>query len=566
LIEKMGAGASTLDPEEKARISRALREEYEHFKQLHQEESPEEEMKLFENLKSTYTHSLQQTIMKSQSTPQILSIDSNMTAQSPPPIEKRTRAMSFRSPKTGKKPNVEGAQFDDGEHNDHYEFGLHSSVATQIQSIQPDAGSSISKIEGPHKLLRAKTSAQLLSMVNDAVIDEQDKIANFISLLKSGEMQTKGNEFRQRRLTYGQQTVSDDGHAVAHAPPSQSPKSATKPRASRTTIFASCEIGVKQEKRAPFPPNSLGTYSCHGIEPSDQEEDGIHEKINQDRGCVVYPYNSQKNEALFMVLDGHGEQGDKVSEFVMRQIVVSLEKDPLLETDPVQALRNAYITTNTALLVTDIQSMTSGCTCVTVYCRDRKLYVANAGDSRAVMCYKDGDAYLAKNLTRDHKPDDPEERERIEACGGFVCPPHEEGLSSRVYLDPEFTMIGLAMSRSIGDHAVKKVGVTADPEVLVFDVEDNDCFMVMASDGVWEFISSQESVEIVQACLDDPDCALPDACQELIEEAASRWQEEEGDYRDDITAIVVRFPLQFSQQKTRSYSIFEEDATAPIDQ
>jgi len=87
---------------------------------------------------------------------------------------------------------------------------------------------------------------------------------------------------------------------------------------------------------------------------------------------------------------------------------------------------------------------------------------------------------------------------------------------------------------NIGDHAVKKVGVTADPEVLVFDVEDNDCFMVMASDGVWEFISSQESVEIVQACLDDPDCALPDACQELIEEAASRWQEEEGDYRDDV--------------------------------
>lgn len=48
----MGAGASTLDPEEKANISRALRVEYEKFKQMHQEESPEDEMKLFENLKS----------------------------------------------------------------------------------------------------------------------------------------------------------------------------------------------------------------------------------------------------------------------------------------------------------------------------------------------------------------------------------------------------------------------------------------------------------------------------------------------------------------------------------
>lgn len=82
---------------------------------------------------------------------------------------------------------------------------------------------------------------------------------------------------------------------------------------------------------------------------------------------------------------------------------------------------------------------------------------------------------------------------------------------------------------------MKRVGVTAEPEVLVFNVEDNDCFMVMASDGVWEFISSQEAVEIVQACLDDPDCVVPDACQELIEESASRWQEEEGDYRDDVS-------------------------------
>lgn len=238
---------------------------------------------------------------------------------SPSPTEKRARAMSFRSPKSGKKPNVEGATFDDGDHDDHYEFGLNSSVATQIQSIQSDGGSSISKIEGPSKLLRAKTSAQLLSLVNDAVMDDQDKIANFISMLKSGDLQTKGNEFRQRRLTYGQQTVSDEATS-SNAPPTQSPKSTPKPRASRTTIFASSEIGVKQEKKAPFPTESLGTYSCHGIEPSDQEEDGIHEKINQDRGCVVYPYNSKRNEALFMVLDGHGEQGDKVSEFVMRQV------------------------------------------------------------------------------------------------------------------------------------------------------------------------------------------------------------------------------------------------------
>ena len=112
-----------------------------------------------------------------------------------------------------------------------------------------------------------------------------------------------------------------------------------------------------------------------------------------------------------------------------------------------------------------------------------------------------------------------------------MCPPQEEGLSARVYLDPDFTMIGLAMGRSIGDHAVKSVGVIADPEVLEFDVDPADQFMIMASDGVWEFISSQEAVDIVSKNLQE---GAPAACQALIEEAASRWRDFEGDYRDDV--------------------------------
>lgn len=56
----------------------------------------------------------------------------------------------------------------------------------------------------------------------------------------------------------------------------------------------------------------------------------------------------------------------------------------------------------------------------------------------------------AKDLSRDHKPDDADEMARIKQWGGFVSPAPDPGLSARVYLDAEFTMIGLAMSRSIG--------------------------------------------------------------------------------------------------------------------
>ena len=97
------------------------------------------------------------------------------------------------------------------------------------------------------------------------------------------------------------------------------------------------------------------------------------------------------------------------------------------------------------------------------------------------------------------------------------------------------------MARSIGDHAVKGVGVIAEPEVLTHEVDPAaDKFLLLASDGVWEFITSDEAVRIVDAHLKRGVAA---ACQALIEQAASRWRDVEGDYRDDITALVIRLPL-----------------------
>jgi hypothetical protein len=170
-------------------------------------------------------------------------------------------------------------------------------------------------------------------MAKDAMQEDQQRIADFIKQIKAGEVQTQStSEFRARRLTYSVKTEEDvipNPHAMPGSPfqerqPSMvmgsTSRKQTTVRAARTTIFASSEIGTVTEKPPPFPDSVLGTYSCHGIEPAHDEEEGVHEKINQDRGCVVCPYNSKRNEGLFMVLDGHGSEGDKVSEFVMRQV------------------------------------------------------------------------------------------------------------------------------------------------------------------------------------------------------------------------------------------------------
>jgi len=94
------------------------------------------------------------------------------------------------------------------------------------------------------------------------------------------------------------------------------------------------------------------------------------------------------------------------------------------------------------------------------------------------------------------------------------------------------------------------VGVIPDPEIKRFDLgaapanepeADGDRFIIVASDGVWEFIDSQEACEIVASA----PASAAEGCAKLVHEAAARWKQEEGNYRDDITAIVARLPFTF---------------------
>eukprot|EP00953_Heterococcus_sp_UTEX-ZZ885_P033824 17578-Heterococcus_DN1.PRE.2 len=99
------------------------------------------------------------------------------------------------------------------------------------------------------------------------------------------------------------------------------------------------------------------------------------------------------------------------------------------------------------------------------------------------------------------------------------------------------------MARSIGDHAVKAVGVTAEPEVRMRKILPGDRFIVIASDGVWEFLSSVEVMVLVQEELQKgkgSSTAATAACETLIARAANKWQAQEGDYRDDYKHTAVR--------------------------
>ncbi|GAX13465.1 hypothetical protein FisN_36Lh019 [Fistulifera solaris] len=351
-------------------------------------------------------------------------------------------------------------------------------------------------------------------------------------------------------------------------------------------------VAAEEEHKLPFPLEIVGTYSCHGVEPiyGDDEEDedeeeawpppqsgkpaafaGTHQrydssssdtedaeanesaarkrpeerptmvaKINQDRGGVAYPYGNNRRIALFAVYDGHGQGGEFVSQFALHEVQRRLEKHPDFGTNDGKALTDVFLAVDEALKDEPlIEPWYSGTTACVALLTKNILTLANAGDSRAVMARKtaEGSSWDAVDLTIDQNPDLPEEMERITAQGGYVSPAPAPGLSARVWLDPHYTQIGLAMARSIGDHAVSEVGVIAEPVISTYEINAQDDFMILASDGVWEFITSADAVRIVGENLDR---GATKACQALIEAAAAKWHEEEGEYRDDITAIVVK--------------------------
>ncbi|KAF8412124.1 hypothetical protein HHK36_000080 [Tetracentron sinense] len=127
-----------------------------------------------------------------------------------------------------------------------------------------------------------------------------------------------------------------------------------------------------------------------------------------------------------------------------------------------------------------------GSTAVVALVGKEKLVVANCGDSRAVLSR--GGSVVP--LSHDHKPDRPDEMERVEAAGGRVI--NWDG----------YRVLGvLATSRSIGDHYLKPY-VISDPEVIVSKRTVSDEFLILASDGLWDVISNEVACDIVGRCLD----------------------------------------------------------------
>ena len=274
-------------------------------------------------------------------------------------------------------------------------------------------------------------------------------------------------------------------------------------------------------------------------------------KVNQDN-LFIYPnLNNEPTTIYIGVCDGHGINGHEVSQYISLSLPKQMHNQFQLKNISNISTYNSkklhaiitdvFIKLNSEIILNkSIDTTFSGSTCVSLILTPTKLICANAGDSRCIVgkYTTHNNNWYCRELSHDHKPHINEEKQRIILSGGRIEAYKDENGNS---IGPERVWVcngdvpGLAMSRSFGDDVAQSVGVISSPEIIEMDIKDEDKFIVIASDGVWEFISSQECVDIVKDFYIQNDAQ--GAVSFLYKEASRRWIMEE-EVIDDITVII----------------------------
>ena len=278
-------------------------------------------------------------------------------------------------------------------------------------------------------------------------------------------------------------------------------------------------------------------------------------EFNQDVAFLEKNFAGNNSFLYMAVCDGHGVEGHEVSGFIKRTLPKDLSNalmnKEILTSDKnnkkkiYNIIGSTFIKVNEKLISNEaINSIFSGTTCVSLIYTPIKLICANIGDSRAVVGRydKNNKKWISINLSRDHKPTEEDEARRILKKGGRIKPFLDEETGTevgppRVWVRDD-EVPGLAMTRSFGDRVAAIAGTICVPEIKEYAFHEGDKFVILASDGVWEFISSEECINIIGKFYENNN--IVECCNFLYEESRKRWLREE-DVVDDITMLLIFF-------------------------
>ena len=251
----------------------------------------------------------------------------------------------------------------------------------------------------------------------------------------------------------------------------------------------------------------------------------------QDVTILCGQLGGRPRQDLFGLFDGHG--GKEAAEFAARAVPEVFMR--VLKHQPHNIYKVLFETFKQVGDEMFRQDMNSGTTGLVMYIAEKTRYVAWVGDSRAVLSRLG----VAIDLSDDHKPQQPEEQERIRNAGGFIRRARVNGL--------------LAVSRALGDAYIMPF-VSPVPEVRRGEIDENDEFVILACDGVWDVLSSQDAVDIVRGSIKHVD----KAAKRLRDEAFRRGSS------DNISVIVVSFlPGGYGSNTIRPVDLVDDPDEQP---
>ncbi|XP_022770757.1 probable protein phosphatase 2C 49 isoform X1 [Durio zibethinus] len=310
--------------------------------------------------------------------------------------------------------------------------------------------------------------------------------------------------------------------------------------------LSTSQLDVKSLEKVPDPriestvlqfEPSIRSGSFADIGPRRYMEDE-HIRIDDLSSNLGSHFKFPKPSAFFGVFDGHGgpEAAAYTRKNALRFFFEDVNFPQTSEVDDVflegveNSLRKSFLLADLALADDCTVNSSSGTTALTALIFGRVLMVANAGDCRGVLCRK-GEAI---DMSEDHRPIYPSERRRVEKLGGFI----DDGYLNGV----------LSVSRALGDWDMKfpkgsSSPLIAEPEFRRVVLTEDDEFLIIGCDGIWDVMSSQHAVSLVHRGLqrhDDPEqCA-----RDLVMEALRR------NTFDNLTVIVVCFSAPDHQEQT----------------
>ena len=308
-------------------------------------------------------------------------------------------------------------------------------------------------------------------------------------------------------------------------------------------------------------------------------------KRQEDAHVAKVSIGEKKDLDVFGVFDGHG--GKEISKFVSEHFIDELTKNPNVSKDLTVALKETFIKMDEIMLKPesieeikkftrmskeedDLQSkneppnpqmqlisaligqkdpesndisMRTGCTaCVmSIDETNKKLYFANAGDSRAVMCKKG----IAEAMSEDHKPEMESEKTRIYKADGWISEGRVKG--------------NLNLTRGFGDLEYKQNKnlkpeeqmITANPDIKVIDFTDDIDFVIIGCDGIWDCLKNQEACDFVSKRLkENPDIQISKIIEEMLDTIVAKdLYNDSGVGCDNMTCIVIVFKKDKDKEK-----------------